>query len=804
MIQSIELQMISKIQTSEDEDEVNTLCQFDTSYYSVYKEQIGFILDHKDKYGNVPDVFTFQAQFVNDDITLVDVNEPIEFLVAGIKKNKQYIIFVETFNKVQDLTQGDISEAWEYIGSQYENALKLSDVNPMNIVKQAEVRANTVVEFSKQTRIPTGFPEIDKLMYGGFSTVEELFLIVARTNTGKAQPLWSKVLTPTGWTTMGDLKLGDLVIGENNDVGRVVKLFPQGVKDYYRVNFDDGTSVECCDDHLWKVLDSKRRQRADEHYGEHEILMLKDIRANLSNNYTVDITDPVEFDVLFDESQELDGYLLGVILGDGGLRDGRVTISNESAEIWARIEDIITKYGCHRSGKQLNAIKGVKHGENFVREKIIEYGLLNKKSIDKFIPKQYLTAPIHVRKALLAGLVDTDGYISKDNKQVWEFDTSSEQLAKDFAALARSLGVKVKVHSRQDSYYVNSEGHQVKASGSRHLVCRSVFNPFWYSKKSNRFCVRTVPYKRSMPKRHCKSIKSVEYVGKTECQCILLDNKTHTYITDGYTVTHNSWIVTRMAEAAQRSGFPVAIYSPEMRAEYLSTRFDSWRGHFKNSDLFLGRYSQEYWDYIYSLQNESTDAFIIEDKDMLDGVTARSLGAFVKQHGIKLLLVDGLSYMQDSRRSSRDYEKYKHICEDLFMVSKKYGCAVVVTAQANRETKDTLDDKGEPFPSLYQVSDSDAPARIATQAIAVRQIFDQHVLDIRLEKSRNAKNERPVLSYSWDVNTGNMQYIPSDADMTSTDFSVTSVSSDQILNNVTTPDTSGINIDDLEDEDVEF
>lgn len=448
MIQSVELQVISKILTSEDDAEVDALCQFDSSYYSVYKDQIEFILDHKDKYGTVPDVFTFQAQFVDDDITLIDVNEPVEFLINGIKKNKQYIIFVETFNKVQDLTQGDITEAWEYIGSQYENALRLSDVNPMNIVKQAEERANNIIEFSKQTRIPTGFPEIDRLMYGGFSTVEELFLIVARTNTGK------------------------------------------------------------------------------------------------------------------------------------------------------------------------------------------------------------------------------------------------------------------------------------------------------------------------------------------------------------------SWIVTRMAESAQRAGFPIAIYSPEMRAEYLSTRFDSWRGHFKNSDLFLGKYSQEYWDYIYSLQKEETDAFIIEDKDMLDGVTARSLGSFVKQHGIKLLLVDGLSYMQDCRRSSRDYEKYKHICEDLFMVSKKYGCAVVITAQANRETKDTLDDKGEPFPSLYQVSDSDAPARIATQAIAVRQIFDQHVLDIRLEKSRNAKNERPVLSYSWDANTGNMQYIPSDADEPAA--IPATVGPEQILNNVSVPETTGINMEDLEDEDVEF
>ena len=482
-----------------------------------------------------------------------------------------------------------------------------------------------------------------------------------------------------------------------------------------------------------------------------------------------------------------------------------MTITNESPEIWSRIESIIADYSCCRSGKHQNAIRGIKYGDNFVRDKIIEYGLLNKKSIDKFIPEHYLTAPISVRKALLAGLVDTDGYISKDNKQVWEFDTSSEKLADDFAILARSLGIKVKIHNRQDSHYVDSEGNRIQASGTRHIVCRSVFNPFWYSKKACRFSIRTTPYKRSMPKRHCKSIKSVEYVGKTECQCILLDNETHTYITDGFTTTHNSWIMTRMTESAQKNGFPVAFYSPEMRAEYLSTRFDSWRGHFKNSELFLGRYTQEYWDYIYSLQKEETGVFIIEDKDMPDGVSTRSLGGFVKENGIKLLIVDGLSYMTDSRRSSRDYEKYKNICEDLFMISKKYGCAVVVTVQANRETKDTLDDKGEPFPSLYQVSDSDAPARISTQAFAVRQIFDQHVLDIRLEKSRNAKNEKPVYSYSWDVNTGNMQYIPAEGtEISATPELSSSISSDQILGNVAVPETTGINMEDLEDEDVEF
>jgi len=65
------------------------------------------------------------------------------------------------------------------------------------------------------------------------------------------------------------------------------------------------------------------------------------------------------------------------------------------------------------------------------------------------------------------------------------------------------------------------------------------------------------------------------------------------------------------------------------------------------------------------------------------------------------------------------------------------------------------------MPNLYTVEGSDHPGRICTQAFSVRQIFDKHVLDIRLEKSRNANNQKPVLSYSWDVNTGNAQFIPS-------------------------------------------
>ena len=62
----------------------------------------------------------------------------------------------------------------------------LDSSQPLDIVKDTDKRSAQVLEFSQQQRIPTGFDEIDKCMYGGLSTVEELVILVARTNTGKS------------------------------------------------------------------------------------------------------------------------------------------------------------------------------------------------------------------------------------------------------------------------------------------------------------------------------------------------------------------------------------------------------------------------------------------------------------------------------------------------------------------------------------------------------------------------------------------------------------------------------------------
>lgn len=52
---------------------------------------------------------------------------------------------------------------------------------------------------------------------------------------------------------MGDLKIGDKILGVNSGIQTVTGIFPQGKKKCYKVTFTDGSFTKCCEDHLWNV-----------------------------------------------------------------------------------------------------------------------------------------------------------------------------------------------------------------------------------------------------------------------------------------------------------------------------------------------------------------------------------------------------------------------------------------------------------------------------------------------------------------------------------------------------------------------
>ena len=78
-------------------------------------------------------------------------------------------------------------------------------------------------------------------------------LIVGPNGVGKAQPLYSKIKTPDGWTTMGEIKVGDKVDNAVGGVATVVGVYPQGKRDIYEVTLFNGAKTRCCKEHLWHV-----------------------------------------------------------------------------------------------------------------------------------------------------------------------------------------------------------------------------------------------------------------------------------------------------------------------------------------------------------------------------------------------------------------------------------------------------------------------------------------------------------------------------------------------------------------------
>jgi len=89
----------------------------------------------------------------------------------------------------------------------------------------------------------------------GAGLVKEVALKTNELGGDGPQPLYSKILTPTGWKTMGDIKIGDTICGTNNTFQKVLGIYPKGKKEIYTVEFSEGQKVKCCEDHLWTVVD---------------------------------------------------------------------------------------------------------------------------------------------------------------------------------------------------------------------------------------------------------------------------------------------------------------------------------------------------------------------------------------------------------------------------------------------------------------------------------------------------------------------------------------------------------------------
>lgn len=357
--------------------------------------------------------------------------------------------------------------------------------------------------------------------------------------TGKAQPLYSKILTPEGFKRMCDISVGDKVIAGNGKVANVIGVYPQGVMPIYELTFDDGSKCRCSDNHLWTVQTRDDRNKKIYPSGKYRTIELSEIRKKLyvennkRTNYSVDYVPQIDFP---ERTFIIHPYILGVLIGDGCLSSGSPNIALGDLEIIDNINQFLPEgYTVTHNDKCTYRIKG-HEGNNakagsLISKGLKQYGLWGKRSHEKFIPHDYLTASYQQRLWLLRGLMDTDG---SAEKVCANYSTSSEQLALDVVELVHSLGGYASVVRRDNCGY-KKNGVFIECKDSYRVTIE-------FPKDHNQ--IFAIERKRSIyvPKREeiKRFIKDVKYVGDEECQCIMIDDPCHLYITDNYIITHNT------------------------------------------------------------------------------------------------------------------------------------------------------------------------------------------------------------------------------------------------------------------------
>lgn len=312
--------------------------------------------------------------------------------------------------------------------------------------------------------------------------LKKLYLKSIPSGGGKAVTNSTRIPTMNrGWTTVGDIKVGDELIGSNGKATKVLAVYPQpSKKQVYIVHFSDGRQVECCEDHLWSVYSRKsdkmrtlstRELFADvaSHAGGY-----KDTTGNNCGwRLRIPFVKPVEYEP---RSYFIPPYVMGLLLGDGCFRISQknrvLYYSSEDSWLPSQIAKIMGwtmyKRNSLNYSYYFKTDPSVVYSNVHIDELLSEYpDLINTHSHTKFIPKDYLIGSIQQRMELLRGLLDTDGTISCPQKGRVSFSTTSTQMAKGIIELCQSLGMRATLGTDGRTKYKSGVCYTVHISCSR-------------------------------------------------------------------------------------------------------------------------------------------------------------------------------------------------------------------------------------------------------------------------------------------------------------------------------------------------
>ena len=506
--------------------------------------------------------------------------------------------------------------------------------------------------------VPTGFVELDELTNGLHPG--QMVVVAARPGMGKALALDTPLPTPAGWTTMGEVRVGDELIGADGRPTLVVAATDVMVgRPCYEVEFSDGTVIVADEQHQWLTDTRASRRNPNVHAAVRTTREIADTlrcaTADRRLNHSVTNAAPLagaEQDLL------VPPYTLGAWLGDGTTACAQLTTADP--EIVMRIEG--------EGGTDKSALCTI--------------GVLG----DKHIPLQYLRASEGQRRALLAGLLDTDGTVT--NGGAVQFTVTNSRLAADVVELVVSLGYRCQVATKA----VNGRS---ELSSTAYLVNFSASDQVFELHRKE--LLHKERRAASTARSHSRFITDVRSVPSVPVRCVEVDNADHMYLASRAMVpTHNSTLgLDFMRSCSIKNHLPSIVFSLEMSKSEIVMRLLSAEAKIKLADMRSGRMSDDDWTRLARRMSEISEApLYIDDSPNLTMMEIRAKARRLKQKAdLRLIVIDYLQLMTSGKKVESRQQEVSEFSRQIKLLAKELEVPVVAMSQLNRGPEQRTDKK---------------------------------------------------------------------------------------------------------------
>ena len=425
--------------------------------------------------------------------------------------------------------------------------------------------------------VPTGFTELDEVTNGLHPG--QMIIVAARPGVGKALALDTPLPTPTGWTTMGEVAVGNELLGADGRPTRVVAATDVMLgRPCYEVEFSDRTVIAADAAHQWLTetrASRKSAQAAAVNYNRY-----KNQRTFAAVRTTGEIAGSLRCDTqdrrlnhsvvnaraldLPDREFLVPPYTLGAWLGDGTSAAAQITTVDPEIVMRIEADGFVAAVGTLQARLRTIGVLGNKH-----------------------IPTEYLRGSEAQRRALLAGLLDTDGTVTAGGAV--QFSVTSQRLACDVAELIVSLGYRCQTSTKR------VQGRHESSSIAYTLTFSTEDKVFALERKAVAHKERRAAV--GTARSGSRFIVDVRPIGSVAVRCVEVDNDSHMYLAGKAMIpTHNSTLgLDLMRSCSIKHRMASVIFSLEMSKSEIVMRLLSAEAKIKLADMRSGRMSDEDW-----------------------------------------------------------------------------------------------------------------------------------------------------------------------------------------------------------------